>query len=204
MNKNATPIILLILAIGIYFTFTKGKLDELNVQKNINAGYQEAINNSEKLIKMRDNLVKAYNEISDDDKDRLEKMVPNNIDNVRLTLDVKSIGIGRGLILKNVKTNAPNINTAIAGQGNKVNSNASQSTINTGAVTKSGKVSLNNSYDTVTLSFNITTDYQTFLALLKDIETSLRIIDISKISITANDTNLYDYNVELKTYWLKQ
>ena len=114
MNRNATPIILLILAIGIYFTFTKGKIEEIKVIKNVNAGYQEAIDNSEKLIKKRDEIVANYNQISDNDKERLEKMVPDNIDNVRLTLDVKSIGLGRGLILKNVKTNAPNINTSIS------------------------------------------------------------------------------------------
>ena len=195
MNKNVTPIILLILAIGIYFTFTKGKIDEIKSIKEVNAGYQQAIDNSEKLVKIRDGVLKSYNEIGDDDKDRLNKMLPNNIDNVRLTLDVKSIGLGRGLVLKNVKTNAPNINTSI---------NKSTENLSSGLNTPIMQDNLSKNYNTVILSFNVSTDYATFLGLLRDLEASLRIIDISKVSFTAGDNSFYDFSVELKTYWLKQ
>ena len=205
MNKNATPIILLILALGIYFTFTRSKVETLKSIKNVNAGYQEAINNSEKLIKTRDSILKAFNEISENDRQRLEKMLPNNIDNVRLTLDVKSIGLGRGLLLKNVKTNAPNINTSIVPTNNTTSNTSNSIGSNSGSMGRTPmSVTLPSNFDTVTLSFNVTTDYKTFMELLNDLETSLRIIDISKITLTANDTNLYDYGVEIKTYWLKQ
>jgi hypothetical protein len=190
MNRNATPIILLILAIGIYFTFTKGKIEEIKVIKNVNAGYQEAIDNSEKLIKKRDEIVANYNQISDNDKERLEKMVPDNIDNVRLTLDVKSIGLGRGLILKNVKTNAPNINTSIS-KANTINDKTTE------------QIETNADYNTVVLSFDVSTTYQNFIDLLKDLETSLRIMKVSKITVKATDSGVYDYGVELKTYWIK-
>ncbi len=194
MNRNSTPIILLILAIGIYFTFTKGKVEELKTIKNVNAGYQEAIENSEKLMKVRDDVQRSYNEIDDIDKERLEKMLPNNIDNVRLTLDVKSIGLSRGLVLRNVKTDAPNINTGIKSSG----TNGTNARINNVPPPDSASP-----YDTVLLTFNVTTNYLTFLELIKDLETSLRIIDISKIDFTVNDTGTYDYSVELRTYWLK-
>ncbi len=202
MNKNATPIILLILALGTYFTFTKGKVEELKAIKNVNAGYQQAINNSAKLMKVRDEIKRDLAKIDPEDLIRIEKMVPNNIDNVRLTLDVKSIGLTRGLILKNVKTDAPNINTAIKPAGSaSANRNPAPATQATGP---SGSNSINSAYDTVVLSFSVTTDYQTFLELLRDLETSLRIIDVSKVSFTATDNGIYDYSVELKTYWLKQ
>ena len=188
MNKNATPIIFLILAIGIYFTFTKGKIDEIKSIQGVNAGYQQAINNSEKLIKVRDEVQKSYNNIDPTDQARLDKMLPDNVDNVRLTLDVKNIGLGRGLTLRNIKTNAPNLGTASSSASSITSSLASVAT----------------GYDTIVLSFNVSTDYLTFLGLLKDLETSLRIIDISKITLTASDAGLYDYGVELKTYWLKE
>jgi hypothetical protein len=192
MNKNATPIILLILAIGIYFTYTKGKIEDIKTIKSVNAGYEQAIGNSETLIKVRDEVKKRYNEIDPVDQARLEKLIPNNIDNVRLTLDVKSIGLNRGLVLRNVKTNAPNINTSISG----TNTLEKPSTDKTAP-------KIPNSYDTVTLTFNVSTSYQNFIGLLNDLETSLRIMDISKITLTVNDGGVYDYGVELKTYWLK-
>jgi Tfp pilus assembly protein PilO len=198
MNKNATPIILLILALGTYFTFTKGKVEELKAVKNVNAGYQQAINNSAKLMKVRDEIKNDLAKLDPEDLIRIEKMVPNNIDNVRLTLDVKSIGLKRGLILKNVKTDAPNINTAIKPAG----SASTNKTTVPAAPSASGAT--NSAYDTVLLSFSVTTNYLTFIELLRDLETSLRIIDVSKVSFTSTDSGIYDYNVELKTYWLKQ
>lgn len=192
MNKNITPLILIVLAIGIYFTFTKGKLDELKEIKAVNAGYQQALDNSEKLIKVRDTVLKTYNNISEQDRERLEKMLPDNVDNVRLIIDVNGVGARHGLTLKNIKTSASSANATNA-QGAATPSSPRANVVNVA-----------NTYDTVTLSFNVTTNYQTFINLMKDLEASLRIMDISKITLTANDTGNYEYGVELKTYWLKQ
>lgn len=192
MNKNITPLILIVLAIGIYFTFTKGKLDELKEIKAVNAGYQQALDNSEKLIKVRDSVLKTYNNISEQDRERLEKMLPDNVDNVRLIIDVNGVGARHGLTLKNIKTSASSANATNA-QGAATPSSPRANVVNVA-----------NTYDTVTLSFNVTTNYQTFINLMKDLEASLRIMDISKITLTANDTGNYEYGVELKTYWLKQ
>lgn len=204
MNKNSTPIILLILAIGIYFTFTKGKIEEYKAIKNVNAGYQQAIENSEKLMKIRDDVQKAYNEIEEVDKNRLEKMVPNNIDNVRLTLDVKNIGLSRGLVLNNVKTTAPNINTGINTKNTATANNSISPNPVNGNMDTPIQSGVNSEYNIVTLSFDVSTTYPVFLELLRDLETSLRIMDVSKISFATSETGVYDFSVELKTYWLKQ
>ena len=59
-------------------------------------------------------------------------------------------------------------------------------------------------YGTLTLSFNVTASYTTFLAFMRDLERSLRILDISSIKFGASDTSqVYDYEVTIKTYWLK-
>ena len=187
MNKNITPIILVVLAIGVYFTFTKGKIDEVNAVRAVNASYEQALNNSEKLVTVRDGVLKTYNNISQDDKVRLDKMLPNNIDNVRLIIDVNGVASRHGLIMKNVKTSMPS---------QTIGSNAT--TQNKPAVAGSTNLS------SVTLSFSVSTNYQTFLDFIKDLEASLRIMDISKITLSANDNGSYDYGVELKTYWLKQ
>lgn len=92
MNKGVMPIVLLILAVGIYFTFTKGRMDNINEIKTVNAGYEQALENVEKLIKVRDSVLKTYNSIDSNDRKRLDKIIPNNIDNVRLIIDVKGIG----------------------------------------------------------------------------------------------------------------
>jgi hypothetical protein len=59
-------------------------------------------------------------------------------------------------------------------------------------------------YGTLTLSFSTTATYTTFLAFMRDLEKSLRLIDIVSVQFASSDTNqLYDYTVSIKTYWLK-
>ncbi|NDB59043.1 hypothetical protein EB001_11380 [bacterium] len=192
MNKNLTPLILIVLAVGIYFTFTRAKIDELQAIRQVNAQYEQALKNSEKLVKVRDTVRDNYNKISQDDQERLEKILPDNVDNVRLIIDVSGVAARHELVMKNVKTTTPKdasepvVDTAM-GQGGMGAPAPSQST-----------------YSTVTLNFSVSSNYQNFLNFLKDIEASLRIIEVSKITIKSSDTGIYDYNVEIKTFWLKQ
>ena len=189
MGKHITPIILIILAIGIFFTVTKTKLDGLKSIRSVNAQYQSAIKNARQLVEVRDKVLEAYNKITDDDRDRLAKMLPNNVDNVRLIIDIDDIASRHGFTLRNVKTSAATDTTKPGAQG------SAPVQVPAGSV---------NQYNTVTLSFNVTSTYEKFIDFLRDLEQSLRIIDISKISLSASDNGVYDYGVEIKTYWLKQ
>ncbi|MEK7095330.1 MAG: hypothetical protein AAB917_01590 [Patescibacteria group bacterium] len=188
MNKNISAIILIILAAGIYFTFTKTKIAELKEIQNVNKEYQAALDNADRLTKRRDEILKQDIEISVEDNDRLDKLLPDNVDNVRLIIDVKdNIAARHGLFLKGIRTNSP---TDIL--QNDVQNTGSENL-------------LPSEYGTVTLSFGVTTSYKTFIDFMKDLESSLRIMDISKLTIGAGDNpNLYDFSVEVKTYWLKQ
>lgn len=197
MSRHITPIILIVLSIGIFFTFTKGRLNAMKEVRAVNDQYQTAIKNATQLVKVRDEVLKSYNSISEDDRARLDKMLPNNVDNVRLIIDVNNIASRHGFALKNVRT------SAVSTDGSK--SSSGSAGVGAGApsvqVTSSGSV---NQYNTVTLSFSVTATYDKFLDFLRDLESSLRIIDISKITLSSSDTGLYEYGVEIKTYWLKQ
>lgn len=191
MNKNITPLILIVLSVGIYFTFTRAKIDELLAIRQVNAQYEQALNNSEKLVKVRDTVRDNYNKISQDDQERLEKILPDNVDNVRLIIDVSGVAARHGIVMKNVKTTTPK--------------DASEPVVDSGmGQGMGGQTTSQSSYSTVTLSFDVSSNYQNFLNFLKDIEASLRIIEISKITIKSSDTGVYDYNIEIKTFWLKQ
>ncbi len=188
MNKNITAIILIILAVGIYFTFTSSRMDELKAIQAVNNQYQEAIKNSETLINERDRVNKEYSAISIEDKERLNRLLPNTVDNIRLIIDVKdNIAAKRGLTLKNIKTSSPEATQAI----------------DAGA-SRAGDTSSPKKYGTVNLSFSVTTSYENFIGFMKDLESSLRIMDISKLTVSAVKSGAYEFSVEIKTYWLKE
>lgn len=194
MNKNLTPIILIILAIGIYFTFTRVKFDEIKSIRAVNQVYVQALENSEKLIKVRDEVVGNYNKLDIADRENLEKIIPDNIDNVRLIIDTNSVAARHGIILKNIKT----ITTDDKASTNS-NTPTPPASQNNSAVTP-----VVGSYNTMTLKFTVASSYDAFKAFMTDLESSLRIMEVSKIILKVGESSIYTHDVEIKTYWLKQ
>ncbi len=198
MNRNATATILIALAIGIYFTFTRGMISQAKTVQAVNAQYTSAIENADQLISVREKILKSYGEISTADKERLEKMIPDTVDNIRLIIDLTSVGVRHGLTLKGIKAtaatsanrpSAPVTQAASARPGSMMNPSSSIPTP---------------TLDSVSVSFEVTAPYLEFISFLQDLEANLRIMDISRLSITADDTGQYRFGVELKTYWLRQ
>jgi Tfp pilus assembly protein PilO len=196
MNRNTTAVILIILAIGIYFTVTKSIIVQAKAVKKVNDQYTSAIKNAEQLIKVREQVLKSYNSITAEDRERLEKMLPGTVDNIRLVIDLTNIGTKHGMNLKNVQ--------ATAAKSSAPTTPATQVTNVPRAARPPEGTIPTPTLDSVTVSFSVTAPYLEFISFLQDIESNLRIMDISKLSVTATETGQYDFQVELKTYWLRQ
>lgn len=189
MNKNVTAIILIVLAIGVYLTFTQARLDETKAIQEVNKQYLSAIANADQLIKVRDRVMEQYNNISAEDRDRLDKALPNSVDNIRLIIDLNSIAANHGFSLRNIRAAASSAST---GSGTIVTQRSSASGIS------------NPTLDTVTVSFSVTAPYQQFVEFMRSLEANLRIMDLTKLTVAANTGGTYDFSVELQTYWLRQ
>ena len=141
--------------------------------------YDDILRTSTQIISQRDVLVAKKNTITEADKARLERMLPSNIDNIRLIIEISKIAEGRNLVAKNISV---------------------------GDMTKTSTDTIgpsNSSYGTLTLKFTVNSSYNNFINFLKDLENNLRLVDVTDISFTATDTGFYDFNVSLNTYWLK-
>jgi Tfp pilus assembly protein PilO len=143
--------------------------------------YQEALNNSVEIRRMREKLIQEKSSFDPTNLARLEKLLPDNIDNIKLVIELQNIAQkpenGR-LVLRNIK-------------------------LDTSPVTDKKLGADNNKYGTVGLSFSVTASYPNFQNFLTDLESSLRLVDIVDLSVNSTDTGLYDFSVNLKTYWLK-
>jgi Tfp pilus assembly protein PilO len=143
------------------------------------AKYSDILNSSTKIVSQRDVLVAKKNTITDADTKRLEKLLPSNIDNIRLIIEISKIAEGRNLIAKNISV----------GDMSK-----------TASDTIGG---VNTPYGTLSLKFTVNSSYNNFLNFLQDLENNLRLLDITDISFNATDSGFYDFTVSLNTYWLK-
>ncbi len=193
MNRNLTATILIILAIGIYFTVTTSILADADKVKEVNNQYVAAIESADKLISVRDQVTKDYNNLSQDDRERLAKIVPGSVDNIRLVIDLNSVAMRHGFALQGIKATAATP-PVVGGQASApINPN-----------TNNIKSISTPTLDTVSVSFGVTAPYLQFISFLQDLEANLRIMDITHLSITSSDTGVYSFQVQLKTYWLRQ
>lgn len=184
MNLIA-PIFLILASVGIFYGYTNSHYQgQANGSKNIvslmdeRKQYLNVLDKSSEFIEETNKLTKINNELSNDDLERLKKLLPDHIDNVRLIIDIDEMASKYGFRMGNIK-------------------------IDNGAVSGDVVESDSKPYGTTILSFSITTSYSKFRSFVKDLEKSLRIFDITSVSFTANDTGNYDYNLVIKTYWIK-
>ncbi|MFA6095460.1 MAG: type 4a pilus biogenesis protein PilO [Candidatus Paceibacterota bacterium] len=178
--STIVSIVLLLASVGLFFGYIDPTYSDIKELKIEQADYERALENSTQLQAERDKLLTKLNEMSATDLDRLQKLLPDNIDNVRLIIDIDNIASAYGMRIRNFKADAG---------GSEVPQTAGRD---------------QNPVGTITLSFSTTATYNTFLAFIRDLEQSLRVIDVSSIQFASSDTNqLYDYSVAIKTYWLK-
>ncbi len=176
--SNIISIVLILASLGLFFGYVDPSYALIKEQQAQKADYDRALNNSKQLEAERDKLLEKFNNMNGVDLNDIKKLLPDNIDNVRLIIDVDEMAKKYGMRIRNFKTS-----TSEAGD----------------------TVGANNSpYGTLTLNFSTTASYQTFISFIRDLEQSLRLIDVVGVEFAPSDTgDLYDYKVTVKTYWLK-
>lgn len=177
MNGLITPIILLLASLGLFFGYVDGKYKEYSVKNTEYNQYQNALlKNTDFEDRLAELQTKRQN-IDPKDQERLAKMLPSTVDSVRLIIELEGIASKYGLSLKNVSVEK-----------------------------KDGREVLgsNNPFGELTASFEVVAGYSAFLNFLRDLERNQRIVDIENLSVVSGDkSNIYNYSVSLKTYWLK-
>lgn len=182
--KSFTPIIFIIISVILFFTVTDSNYKKVQEYKIKYSEYEDVLNKSKQLLEKRRSLQDKYNSFSKEDMSRLEKLLPNAVDNVRLIIDMDEIAKRYGLVIKNVRLDDTKIR------------NGSKDSVAT--ITAGGE-----KYGVIPMGFSVSADYQTFIQFLQDLESSLRIVDVTNISLKPSATGVYSFDVSLKTYWLK-
>lgn len=205
--KTILSTILLIAAALLFFFFTKPKISQLKQQQIEVQRYEAALHNAKKLDARIEELTLAQNSISPADREKMKVMLPDNVENVKLIIDfdkiLQAMVEERGTLARYRGTEGQGVNKKVSIENPKI-------------VQAPGVAQVNSSIDSTklgvaTLSFTVSLTYADFLEFLRRIEFSKRIMDIESIDFSApaptggpSDTDpVYDFNISLKTYWLR-
>ncbi len=194
MNNLLTPIVLVVLAVGLYFTYTGKEYEQVKALQETNKQYVSAISSWKDLLAARDKLNDQYNAIAPQDLARLNKMLPNTIDNVRLIIEMNGILQRFGLPAQNI---------AVSTDKDTTSKQTTTPVTNTPGAVTSTVAATDSGLKTATMSFQVTTTYDNFQKLLKELQSSLRMLDVTNITLAAKDKEPYDYTFTVKTYWMK-
>lgn len=201
MNRNLFALILIIIAGVLTGTFTWGRYANIKETRVKNLQYEAAIDDFAKLISTRDKIQADYRKIPTIDiDDRLDKMIPDSVDNVRLIIDVSRIIAKHGSYPKSISATSPDATSQSAATNPESSPNPGVP-VNPALAKRTAASKLSN----VTLTFTVSTTYDNMIEILKEIESSLRILDVTDLSFSSTDAKdgIYDFNVTLLTYWIK-
>lgn len=184
MTRFLVPFILIGAAMGLFALFTNPTYQEAKKVAGEVQAYDEALTKSQELRKIRDSLISKRNTFNEDDVKKLNKILPDNVDNIRLIIDINNIASGQKLSLANVEL------------GDVSDSSVARNPLSGG--------SSGDPIGSVTVGFSVNATYDEILAFLQDLERSLRIIDVVNLSFASPETaeGKTDFDLNIRTYWL--
>jgi hypothetical protein len=190
MSKVIAPFIFLAIAAGLFFSYTKPAYQALQALQAQEERIDDILVKSGDLQRQRDELWAQYLSFRSVDRERLEKLLPDTIDVVQTIIDLDSIASRYDVSIASFQV--PAITNASVNSANSKRA---------GTAEKSNLAS-------ATFTLKGSGDYDNIKLFLADIETSLALMNVSNISVSAprlNEDDILDpqdFHVSLGTYWL--
>ena len=168
-------------SIGLFYTVMIPQYKKSQDLRAESAEYKNILQNVSSLTDKKNDLLAKYQAMPKDEIAKINKVLPNNVDTVRLAMDFDTIAAKYGISIKSIQVIE--------------NKNDNSTKIIQNVPTKP--------YNVVNVTFSFVTSYDNFRKFMQDIEKSLRIIDIKTVAFDSGESGLNEYKVSIQTYWLK-
>lgn len=181
MLKILISLFLLAGAGVIFFTESKNYFPEIkNLRKQVSS-YNETINTAKKVRNSIDKTLGEYNGISQDNVDRINKMVPSSADSMKLVVQIDEMMRKSGLSLASIDSK------------DTVDKNSASAAPKNGGRTA----------EPLFLSIKARGSYESFHSFIEKLEKSLRLVDVDSVKISPVGQDDYSFSVEAVSYWRK-
>jgi Tfp pilus assembly protein PilO len=158
---------------ALIFVYVSPAYTETQQINEESAKYQQALEKATEVQNLKRGLLAKLNEFSGANVERLEKLLPDHINNIRLVLDLDSMATARGLSLSQVN---------VQREGGAEDPKKSSSVSLAGAVQQQRK------FQSVILQFSLVATYTDMITFMRDIERSLRLVDLVSLNISPAQT----------------
>jgi Tfp pilus assembly protein PilO len=182
--KQLTPFIIVALCFGMYFLYISPLWTEVSDLQSKKTNYDNVLSKIDELKAERDGALNAYASISPDDLAKLEKIVPQSFDSVKFLNDMGVASSRYGLSMDTFDSNASRVE-----EERTVNSQP------------------NGGFKTNSVNIRVMGTLPQFINFLKELESSLKIIDVTTLNIvpvaSTKGINNLQYTLGLTMYSLQ-
>lgn len=186
MLRIISPILSIILAVAIFFFFAKPIFADIEeIQEETNE-YREAVEKATEFNDFLQTLITTRNSFSSYELERLETLIPDDIDEVRALVDLKALAEQNGMLFGNIDV-----------QGTREQQKA------TSFVPDEASNEVTSAdFKTADISFSVIGSYEQMLAFLQNIERSLILMDVVELNFKGTESSLSLYNFTVRLYAL--
>ena len=168
----------------MYYMYISPTIDDIKILSAKKAEYVNVLQKSRELNDKRDSLLTDFNSIDQANITKLSKIIPETFDPVLFLNDLSVMASKYAMAVKDFKISSPTSQAK--------NDSLSQK---------------NDIYKNMVATFSVTGSFEQFVHFLKDVESSLRILDVTSLSITTASvdkiSSTYTYKLEVHTYSLR-
>ena len=195
--KRLVLLLFFLVSIGLFVVIVDPVYKENKVLLEERGKLDEALAKARELEQAYKDLEERASSISVEDYERLQRFLPDRVDNVRLILDIDQIARRYGLTITGLSFQKKEEQPRPSPQA------AQRSAFAQPVVEENGVIATKDvQLQSLRFQFTVSSSYVQFLSFLRDLEKSLRLVDIVGIQFEAPEEDFYDFKVEIATYWL--
>jgi len=138
-------------------------------------------------------LLGQFNQLSRNDLDKIDKLIPDTVDNVQLLIEVNAIAERYGMVIRNITIEDETVGVREVGEVTDETRSARN------ALSGAGSMEVGS----LLVGFSVDGSYRALQLFLGDLARNLRLVDIESLDFISGDEDLFQYDIVLRTYWLK-
>lgn len=176
---KANSLGLIIIAGAVFFMLGRPQLADLESLNQQKEAYRKSIEEMNRIEDMKNALLTKLESVSAEDLQKINTVLPDKPNIVVLVSEIDSIASKRGIQIRNINTESRGNFAAVVGES------APQK-----------------DYESLGLSFDFDSNYDSLKAFLFELESSMRLVDVRAIDFETSDkSGTQNYKISLDLYW---
>lgn len=183
MLNVLSPVLYIIVSIGMYFTYISPAIDKVYEYRDLSSHISEVTNDFEQLLLERDMLIGKYNIVSPEDEAQLKQIVPDETSPIRFIIDIDKMTTGLNFTITSFDLPWHDLRTRVQGQNGLGD-----------LMTSKMKVQFEGEY----------VDFKKFLRAIESSSTLNDVVglEIESLSMKEGEKPRQAYNITMNVYWL--